>query len=392
MLVLIQKGGIIVKAVVLAGGYGTRLHPLTYSTPKTMLPICDKPVLHYIIDFLSKQGFDEIIITTNYHEDQIKNYFGDGQDFGVKIYYPKEKEPLGTAGSVKNAEKYLDETFGVIQSDNITEISLAEALRYHEAKAGIATISLVGVENPWQFGIAELNRKNQIKKFLEKPKPDECFSNLASTGLYILEPEILDYIPENTPFDFAKNLFPMMLKKGKRIYGYEAEAFWVDVGKPEGYMKATEWIVNQIKKYISETAEIEGKIRGPVHIGENTIIKRGTKIEGPVIIENDCTIEADAQIQPYSIVKSGVTIGSETKIDKAVMYQNSKIASNAHLQECIIAENCEVGNKVEIGKLALVGPNCKIADSTTVLPGSKIWPNLWVEGQIDGIVRTKKIA
>lgn len=250
----------------------------------------------------------------------------------------------------------------------------------------------MGVENPWQFGIAELNRKNQIKKFLEKPKPDECFSNLASTGLYILEPEILDYIPENTPFDFAKNLFPMMLKKGKRIYGYEAEAFWVDVGKPEGYMKATEWIVNQIKKYISETAEIEGKIRGPVHIGENTIIKRGTKIEGPVIIENDCTIEADAQIQPYSIVKSGVTIGSETKIDKAVMYQNSKIASNAHLQECIIAENCEVGNKVEIGKLALVGPNCKIADSTTVLPGSKIWPDLWVEGQIDGIVRTKKIA
>ncbi|MGQ9721158.1 MAG: sugar phosphate nucleotidyltransferase [Candidatus Jordarchaeum sp.] len=378
------------KAVVLAGGYGTRLRPLTYTTPKTMLPICDKPVLHYIIDFLSKQGFDEIIITTNYLENQIKNYFGDGRDFGVKIYYPKEDEPLGTAGSVKNAEKYLDETFGVIQSDNITEISLAEALRYHRERKGLATISLVSVENPWQFGIAEVNRKSQIKRFIEKPKPDECFSNLASTGLYILEPEILEYIPENTPFDFAKDLFPMMLKKGKRIYGYRAECFWVDVGKPEGYMKASEWVVNQIKRYISETAEIEGKIRGPVHIGENTVIKKGTKIEGPVIIENDCTIEADSKIQPCSVVKSGVTIGSGTKIEKAVTYQNSKIDSNARLQECIIAENCELGNNVEIGKLAVVGPNCKIADYTTVLPGSRIWPDLWIEGQIDGIVRTKK--
>lgn len=377
------------KAVILAGGYGTRLRPLTYTTPKTMLPICDKPVLNWIIDSLSKRGFDEIIITTNYLEDQIKNYFGDGDEFGVKLYYPKEKEPLGTAGSVKNAEKYLNEPFGVIQADNITEISLAEALRYHKEKRGIATISLVDVENPWQFGIAELNRKKQIKKFVEKPKPDECFSNLASTGLYVLEPEILDYIPENTPFDFAKDLFPLLLKKGKRIYGYRAEGFWVDVGKPEGYMKATEWIVNQIKKYISETAEVEGKVEGPVYIGENTVIKKDTKIKGPVIIENDCTIEAGAQIQPCSIVKSGVTIGSETKIDKAVMYRNSKIACSAYLQECIVAENCEVGKNVEIGKLAVVGPNCKIEDSTTVLPGSRIWPDLCIEGQISGIVRTR---
>jgi NDP-sugar pyrophosphorylase family protein len=354
-----------------------------------MLPICDKPVLHWIIDSLSKRGFDEIIITTNYLENQIKNYFGDGQELGVKIYYPKENEPLGTAGSVKNAEKYLDETFGVIQADNITEISLAEALRYHKEKSSIATISLVDVENPWQFGIAELNRKKQIKRFVEKPKPDECFSNLASTGLYVLEPEILDYIPENTPFDFAKDLFPMLLKKGKRIYGYKAEGFWVDVGKPEGYMKATEWIVNQIKKFISETAEIKGEVKGPVYIGENTVIKKGTKIEGPVIIENDCIIEADVQIQPCSIVKSGVTIGSETKIDKAVTYRDSKIASGAHLQECIVAENCEVGNRVEIGKLAVVGPNCKIEDLTTVLPGSRIWPDLCIEGQISGIVRTR---
>ncbi|WXG41286.1 MAG: NDP-sugar synthase [Candidatus Freyarchaeum deiterrae] len=377
------------KAVILAGGYGTRLRPLTYTTPKTMLPICDKPVLHWIIDSLSKRGFDEIIITTNYLEEKIKNYFGDGQEFGVKLYYPKENEPLGTAGSVKNAEKYLDEPFGIIQADNITEISLAEALKYHKEKKGIATISLIDVENPWQFGIAELNRKNQVKKFLEKPKPDECFSNLASTGLYVLEPEILDYIPANTPFDFAKDLFPQLLKRGKRIYGYRAEGFWVDVGKPEGYMKATEWIVNQINKYISETAEIEGKVEGPVYIGENTVIKKGTKVEGPVIIENDCTIEAGAQIQPGSIVKSGVTIGSYTKVDKAVMYQDSIIASSAHLQECIIAENCEVGNKVDIGKLAVVGPNCVIADSSTVLPGSRIWPDLWVKGRISGTVRTR---
>ncbi|MEM3586825.1 MAG: NDP-sugar synthase [Candidatus Jordarchaeaceae archaeon] len=378
------------KAVILAGGYGTRLRPLTYTTPKTMLPICDKPVLHWIIDSLKNNGFDEIIITTNYLEDQIKNYFGDGSKFGVKIYYPKEKEPLGTAGSVKNAEKYLDETFGVIQSDNITEISLADALKYHkEKKDGIATISLVDVENPWQFGIAELNRKKQIKRFVEKPKPDECFSNLASTGLYVLEPEVLDYIPENTPFDFAKDLFPLLLKRGKRIYGYKAEGFWVDVGKPEGYMKATEWIVSRIKKHISETAEIEGKVEGPVYIGENTIIEKGSKVEGPAIIENDCVIESGAQVYPCSIIKSGVTIGSETRVDKAVTYKNSKIASGAYLQECIIAENCDVGNRVEIGKLAVVGPNCKIEDATTVLPGSRIWPDLWIEGQISGIVRTR---
>jgi len=209
-----------VKVAVLAGGYGTRLKPLTYSRPKPMLPLAGKPILEYITESVAKEEFNDVIVTTNYFREQIIDYFGNSSEFGVRLVYPDEKKPLGTAGSVKNSEKYLNEIFAVIQGDNLTEIKFSDLLNFHRNKGGVATIVLLPIEEPHQFGIAQLNSNNRVLRFKEKPRPEEFFSDFASVGLYILEPEVLDYIPSGIEHDIAKDVFPKLLSSSEKIFGY----------------------------------------------------------------------------------------------------------------------------------------------------------------------------
>jgi mannose-1-phosphate guanylyltransferase len=280
------------KVVVLSGGYGTRLRPLTYTRPKAMLPLAGKPILQYIIESIASEGFDEIIVTTNYFREKIIDYFGDGSDFGVRLVYPEEEKPLGTAGSVKNGEKHLNETFAVIQGDNITEIKFKHLLSFHKEMGGVVTIALLPVERPHQFGIAQLGLDNRVLRFKEKPRQEEFFSDLASVGLYVLEPKVLDFIPSGVEYDFAKDVFPKLLDSGEKIYGYHTGGFWVDIGVPENYMKAVRWILSRLEgKRVAEKAEVKkASIRGPVEIGEGTRIERGAEITGPVVIGNGCFI------------------------------------------------------------------------------------------------------
>ena len=380
------------KIVILAGGYGTRLRPLTYTRPKPMLPLAGKPVLQHIIESLEKQGFDELIITTNYLCENIIKYFGNGSRFGVRIIYYRENTPLGTAGSVKNCEEHLVDTFGVIQSDNITDLDLKTIFQFHRKKKGIGTLGVLYVDNPQEVGILELDKSDKVVRFLEKPKPEECFSNLANMGAYVLEPEVLDYIPKGKFFDFSKDLYPRLLRLKKAIYGLKTECFWTDVGCFENFMKANKWILDKQKPKEIKNFKNQAEIKGPVYIGENVSIEYGASIFGPTIIDDDCRIHANSIVGPSSMLGPNVEIGNESQVKGSIIYENTLIENHSRIDECIIGENCWIGSKSILNKNVVVGPNCRIGNHVWIEAGARVWPDIEVESNstVKNMVIAKK--
>ncbi len=380
------------KAVILAGGCGVRLRPLTYTRPKPMLPLAGKPVLHHIVEFLSKQGFDEIIVTSNYLREQIESYFGNGADFGVRLIYPNEPRPLGTAGCVKNAQEFLDEEpFVVIQGDNITDIDVNKAVRFHQEKRGLATILLVTVDDPSEFGIAELNGESRITRFVEKPKSEEWFSSLGNTGLYVLDPRALDYIPAETSFDFSKDLFPRLMKAGERVIGYKACGTWFDIGRLENYLSANRWVLSRLrgKEPKATTAHGEAIVRGPVYIGEGVEIESGVKIYGPAIIGDNSRIERNTTIISPTTIGENVDTERETKISGSIVYENTEIGHGSRLAHCVVGENCEIGPRTTLEHGAVIGAACQIGSGTTINPYARIWPQTIIgeNSVIHGVVK-----
>ncbi len=234
-----QEGDVDMKAVIMAGGKGTRLQPLTKRLPKPMLQLLDRPAMEYIVELLAKHHFDDITITVCYMADVIRNHFADGKQWGVRIRYQEEKVPLGTAGGVKQLEGHLDQTFIVMSGDGLTDFDLTQAMEQHRRNGGIATLLLKRVRCPLGFGTVETNSDGRVVRFVEKPTTwIDGHTYLVNTGIYILEPQILEFIPANQPFDFGRELFPLLLEKNVPIYGYEAEGYWSDVGTLQQYYQA----------------------------------------------------------------------------------------------------------------------------------------------------------
>lgn len=223
------------KAVIMAGGQGTRLRPLTNRMPKPMVPLLDRPCMEYIIDLLKKHGITEIAVTLQYLPQVIQQHFGDGSSSGVRLHYFEETAPLGTAGSVKNASDFLDETFLVISGDALTDFDLTSAIQHHREYKALATMVLTQVDDPTRFGVVTTDEQGRVTRFQEKPSWDEVFSNTVNTGIYILEPQILGFFESDVVYDFGKQLFPDLLEQGIPLYGYVGQGYWSDIGTPEQY-------------------------------------------------------------------------------------------------------------------------------------------------------------
>ena len=226
------------KAVVMAGGEGSRLRPLTINRPKPLVPVCNMPVMEHIIELLKLHGISDIIVTLHYLAEEIVSYFGDGKEFGVNIVYSIEDEPLGTAGSVKKAEQHLDDTFLIVSGDALTDFDLAEVFRFHQEKKALATITLTRVENPLEFGVVITDEDSRIRRFLEKPSWGEVFSDTINTGIYVLEPEIFDYMEPRKSYDWSKDIFPEILEREHSLYGCVVEGYWCDIGNLQQYRQA----------------------------------------------------------------------------------------------------------------------------------------------------------
>ena len=304
------------RAVLMAGGSGTRLRPLTCDLPKPMVPILNRPIAEHIIDLLKRHQIYEVIATLHYLPDVLRDYFQDGGDFGVQMTYAiEEDQPLGTAGCVKNITELLDETFLVISGDSITDFDLTAAIEFHQQKQSKATLILTRVPNPIEFGVVITDTEGRINRFLEKPSTSEIFSDTVNTGTYILEPEVLDYLPENIECDFSKDLFPLLLAKNEPIYGYIAEGYWCDVGHLDAYRQAQyDGLERKVKLEVAYPEIAPG-----LWVGANTYIDPTAKIETPAIIGNNCRIGARVKIEDGTVIGDNVTIGADAHLKRPII-------------------------------------------------------------------------
>ena len=364
------------KSVILAGGSGTRLRPLTFTRPKPMLPLVNKPIIHHIVNYLKNSGINDIAITTNYLRKYISDYFGDGKNYGINPFYSVEPMPLGTAGSVKNIESYLDQTFVVIQGDNITDINLNKLIKCHRECGGLCTIAMLPVKDPWHYGVAELGDSGIINKFHEKPSKDECFSNLINTGIYIIEPEALEFVPKNEQFDFSRDLFPILQEKDT-IYGCPVDptdTFWVDIGQIEGYAQAVGWMFDNMG--------------GDVFIGENVEINANVNIIEPVVIGNNTVIENNCTLTRTSLGEGSI-VKRDSNLDNSTIFENTSIGKGSMLKNSLIAEDCATGPRLKVQPNAVIGPNCRMGSRVLISNDSRIWPNIQIESNsiVDGTIR-----
>ena len=362
------------KAVILAGGYGTRMRPLTFSKPKPLIPILNKPITEHILDYLSLHGITEVAFTTNYLREQIEDYFGN-RFKGIKLTYPVEEKPLGTAGCVKNIEDFFDDTFLIMQGDTVCDINLTSLIKQHKYFNGIATLAAHKVSDPWNFGVMELEDSGRIKGFHEKPLIDDCVSDLVNTGIYVLEPEALDFIPRDTFFDFSKDLFPILLDR-QSLFGVHLEGFWADIGRPEGYIRAKNWLMTQIEHSIHETAEINGIVEGPVVIGENVVVGKHSHLIGPVYLGDGIKLDRGVVLGPNTVLGSNIRIRENTVLNGAILFENTKIGSDSDISTSFIAENCKIGSNGLIQSDVLIGGNCEFGVNCSIINGSRIWPNM----------------
>ncbi|PWT76778.1 MAG: hypothetical protein C5B60_03700 [Chloroflexi bacterium] len=376
------------KAVILAGGEGTRLRPLTFTRPKPMLPLGPNPIIYYVLSYLRKHGFDQVIIIPGYLKDQVMGYVGDGSNFGIHVTYVVEPEGVtfGTAGSLKLAAHLLDDTFLVVQSDVICEIPISEMKRFHSERAGEVSIALTRVEDPSSYGVAILGDEDEIVKFVEKPPAGTVASNLVSTGFYILEPEVVDYI-ENEKWDFAKDLFPYLMRLGQHLFGFASEAFWVDVGELNGYLRGADWVLHNLPKNLPDGTHAIGNPVETVFAQGEVKIGKDTKISGPVWIERGSIIGDQVTVKSNAVLKQDSRLSNVTDFENGIVFERSIIGQRCSVKSSIIGERAIVGDDVTIER-AIIGQGCVIGDGARILPGSKLWPNTTVEAGItvDGVL------
>lgn len=349
------------KAVVLAGGEGTRLKPLTYRRPKPLMPVAGRPCIDYVLRALESSGFNEIIITTAYLSDTLIKSVGDGLDYNASILYSFEEHPAGTAGAVRRVGNFIDETFVVAMGDILADVDFKSLYEFHKRKAGLVTIALTEVDDPTQYGIVGIDAHGRIVKFKEKPPKEEAFSRLANAGIYVLEPEVLDFIPSDQKFDFAKDLFPKLLSKGIALYGQKLDGVWMDIGRPHDLWKASMEIVRR-----------EG---APIH-------REGVTSEGPIILDPAVSLQGKVTLRGPCYVGPGVVLHGGSTLDNACLYESSRLEGGAIVRNSIVLEGSIIGPKAEIVD-SVVSRNCVveagariassiIGDDMTIRAGSRL--------------------
>ncbi|MCW6038395.1 mannose-1-phosphate guanyltransferase [Spirulina subsalsa FACHB-351] len=364
------------RAVLMAGGSGTRLRPLTCDLPKPMVSILNRPIAEHIINLLKDNGITEVIATLHYLPDIMRDYFQDGSDFGVQMTYAvEEDQPLGTSGCVKNIAELLDETFLVISGDSLTDFDLRSAIAFHKAKRSKATLILTRVPNPLEFGVVITDSQQRICRFLEKPSTSEIFSDTVNTGAYILEPEVLDYLPINEESDFSKDLFPLLLQRGEPMYGYIAEGYWCDVGNLDTYRQAQyDGLDGKVHLQIPYEEKNPGQ-----WIGQNTYIDPSAKIERPVLIGSNCRIGPRVHIEAGTVLGDNITVGADADLKRPIIANGAIIGEEAHLRACVISRGTRVDRRSHILEGAVVGSLSTVGEEAQISPGVRVWPSKKIE-------------
>jgi mannose-1-phosphate guanylyltransferase/phosphomannomutase len=372
------------KAVVMAGGFGTRLRPITENLPKPMAYVANRPMMEHVVRLLKRAGIQDLEVLLYFYPEKITSYFGSGDPWDVRINYIGAETDYGTAGAVKNAENRIDDTFLVISADIITDIDLSRAIDFHRERKAAATIVLTRVPNPLQYGIVITEDDGRIARFLEKPSWGEVFSDTVNTGIYILEPEALSLIPPGKSFDFSKNVFPEMLSRGDRLLGYIAEGYWKDVGNLDEYLNVHLDILSG-----KVGMEFEGKKAGAgnVWIGENSRVDFTSDLQN-VVIGKDCVVGAGVSAENV-VIGDGCVVEESAVLQSSVVWPRTRIHKGARLLENIIGSDCEIRGRSFLAERAVISDHCRIGTEAVVKANVKVWPHKEVE---DGAVLSSSLV
>ena len=363
------------KAVIMAGGEGTRLRPLTSNQPKPMVQIVGRPCMEHIVHLLKLHSFEDVVVTTAFMPQAIRSYFGSGEGQGVNMSYSVEEAPAGTAGSVRLAADQLDETFLVISGDALCDIDLSALVRFHKEKGASVTIGLVSVDNPLEFGIVVTDEEGRIERFLEKPSWGQVFSDTINTGIYVLEPEVLRHVPTDRPYDFSKELFPLLLDMGRPLYGHVLDGYWQDIGNLDQYRQANfDALDGRVLLNVPAF-----RLRGNVWLGEGVELDDLEQVEGPAFIGNYCRIAPGGSIGPYAVLGSSVTVRESASVTRSVIDASTYVGRSATIEGAILGRSCDVRSHVRVHEGAAIGDECTLGDSSEVLPGIRIYPFKEVE-------------
>lgn len=357
------------KAIIMAGGEGSRLRPLTCDCPKPMMRLMDKPVMQYALELLRDHGIVEIAATLGYQPDAIADAFGDGADLGVSLKYFVEKTPLGTAGGVRQAMDFLDETFIVLSGDGITDLDVSAAVAFHRSKNAQATLVLRREKDPTEYGVVSTDADGRIDGFYEKPGRCDVLSDTINTGIYILEPEVLSRIPAGVPYDFGHDLFPLMVKEGAQIYGYVMDGYWCDIGDVRAYLSA-------------HRAAMDGEIclsslsprPGGIAVMPGAIVDPTAILEPPCLIAPGAQILSGARIGAYTVVGENCVVGKGASLKRAILWPGAQVADRAQARGCVLAAHARLGEDAQAYEESVLGAGASTGERTVLMPGVRLWP------------------
>ena len=360
----------------MAGGEGTRLRPMTANQPKPMLPVANRPIMEHVLRLLKRHGFDETIVTVQFLAALVRNYFGDGEEFGMSLQYATEEMPLGTAGSVRNAEDALrDEPFLVISGDALTDMDLSAMVKFHKEKGALVTVGLARMPNPLEFGIVITQEDGRIQRFLEKPTWGQVFSDTVNTGLYVMEPEVLAEVPPGEMVDWSGDVFPKLLKRGAPLFGYVSDRYWEDVGTHESYLKVQADVLD--RRVQTDIAGFE--VSPGVWVAEGAEVDTDAVLTGPLCIGDYAKIEAGAHLREYTVIGSNVVVKEGAFLHRAVVHNNVYIGQGVTLRGCVIGKNTDVMRLARIEEGAIVGDECVIEPEAYLSAKVKVYPFKTIE-------------
>jgi mannose-1-phosphate guanylyltransferase len=354
------------QAVILVGGEGTRLRPLTSTVPKPVVPLVDRPFLAYMLEWLKSHGVDDVVMSMGYLATAVRNVLGDGSAYGLNLRYVEEPDPRGTAGALKFAEDLLEERFLMLNGDVLTDIDLTQQIARHESTGAQATLALVAVDDPSAYGLVRLEDDGAVREFVEKPSADQIDTNLISAGAYVLERSILDLVPPDKNVSIEREVWPRLIGDG--LYGFPAEAYWLDIGTPERYLQGTFDI-------------IEGNVQTALNLGDTyRSVEPSAEISGrvvpPAVVERQCQVAAGAHVGPLVVLGQGATVGRGAVVERAVVLQGAEIGEGCVVRDAIVAAGAHVGARSQITAGAVLGEGVTIGADCVVTRGARVFPGV----------------
>ncbi len=357
------------QAVILVGGEGTRLRPLTSTIPKPVVPLVDRPFIVYMLEWLRGHGVDDVIMSCGFLATSVRNVLGDGSQFGLRLRFVEEPDPRGTAGALKYAQDLLDERFLMLNGDVLTDLDLSAQIDQHESTGATATLGLVPVGDPSAYGLVRLQDDRTVREFVEKPAADQIDTNLINAGVYVLERSVLDRIEPDRNVSIEREVFPRLVGEGLFAFAHE-RAYWLDIGTPERYLQAT----FDILEGTVATAVTERMGDGYLAVAER--VESAGRIVPPAIVERGCRIEAGAHVGSLVVLGEGVHVGEGTTIERAVVLNGAQIGAHCTLRDCIVSAGVRVGAHTTIADGAVLGEGVTVGEHNVLRHGVRLFPHI----------------